>query len=126
MGGAEIAWLKPFLGELSLVVRKPVFGVSDQVDTNLAAQPQKMAGGLKFRIQKVEGYYYPCSENKGADQLRGYHEADVRLCFRIYQNPVFHDAAQSGQTVLCPLARHIYSPKSTGNTQEAVAPSQHD
>ena len=32
----------------------------------------------------------------------------------------------SGQTVLCPLARHIYSLKSTGNTQEAVAPSQHD
>ena len=32
----------------------------------------------------------------------------------------------SGQTVLCPWARHIYSPKSTGNTQEAVAPSQYD
>ena len=28
-------------------------------------------------------------------------------------------------TVLCPWARHIF-PKSTGNTQEAVAPSQHD
>ena len=26
--------------------------------------------------------YYPCSENKGADQLRGYREADLRLCFR--------------------------------------------
>ena len=26
--------------------------------------------------------YYPCSENKGADQLRGYLEADLRLCFR--------------------------------------------
>ena len=26
--------------------------------------------------------YYPCSENKDADQLRGYHEADLRLCFR--------------------------------------------
>ena len=25
--------------------------------------------------------YYPCSENKGADQLCGYHEADLRLCF---------------------------------------------
>ena len=25
--------------------------------------------------------YYPCSENKGADQLRGYREADLRLCF---------------------------------------------
>ena len=27
--------------------------------------------------------YYPCNENKGADQLRGYREADLRLCFRI-------------------------------------------
>ena len=26
--------------------------------------------------------YYPSSENKGADQLRGYREADLRLCFR--------------------------------------------
>ena len=31
-----------------------------------------------------------------------------------------------GRTVLCPWARYIYSPKSIGNTQEAVAPSQHD
>ena len=33
--------------------------------------------------------YYLCSENKGADQLRGYHEADLRLCFRICKKPVF-------------------------------------
>ena len=33
--------------------------------------------------------YYPCSENIGADQLRGYREADLRLCFRICQKPVF-------------------------------------
>ena len=33
--------------------------------------------------------YYPSSENKGADQLRGYREADLRLCFRICKNPVF-------------------------------------
>ena len=33
--------------------------------------------------------YYPCSENKGADQLRGYREADLRLCFRICKKPVF-------------------------------------
>ena len=29
-----------------------------------------------------------CSENKGADQLRGYREADLRLCFRIYMQIV--------------------------------------
>ena len=33
--------------------------------------------------------YYPCSENKGADQLRGYREADLRLCFRIYKKSGF-------------------------------------
>ena len=33
--------------------------------------------------------YYPCSENKGADQLRGYREADLHLCFRLGKNPVF-------------------------------------
>ena len=26
---------------------------------------------------------YLCSEKKGADQLRGYREADLRFCFRI-------------------------------------------
>ena len=48
-----------------------------------------MARSLKFCIKVVEGLYYLCSENKGADQLRGYREADLRLCFRICQNPVF-------------------------------------
>ena len=37
----------------------------------------------------MEGLYYPCSENKGADQLRGYREADLRVCFRICKNPFF-------------------------------------
>ena len=27
--------------------------------------------------------YYPSSEIKGADKLRGYREADLRLCFRL-------------------------------------------
>ena len=37
----------------------------------------------------MEGLYYPCSENKDADQLRGYREADLRLCFCIFKKPVF-------------------------------------
>ena len=49
----------------------------------------KMARGLKFRIQVEEGLCYQCSENKGPDQLRGYREADLRLCFRICKKPVF-------------------------------------
>ena len=67
---------------MSLVVRNPVFGVSD---TNRAAQQQEMARGLKFRIKVVEASYYPYSENKGADQLRSY----LRLCFRICKNAGF-------------------------------------
>ena len=33
--------------------------------------------------------YYPSSENKDADQLRGYREADLRLCFRLCRLLVF-------------------------------------
>ena len=40
--------------------------------------------------------YYLCSENKGADQLHGYREADLRLCFRICKKPVF---SRRGSTV---------------------------
>ena len=48
-----------------------------------------MTQGLKFRIQKVEGLYFLCSENIGADQLRVYCKADLRLCLRISKNPFF-------------------------------------
>ena len=58
---------------MSPVMRKPVFGGSDQVRHQpRAAQALKTAGGD-----------YLCSENKGADQLRGYREGVLRLCFRI-------------------------------------------
>ena len=74
---------------MSRVVRKPTFWFPTWSDTNQAVQPQKMARGLKFRIKKVEKLYYLCSENKGADQLRGYRKADLRLCFRICKSLVF-------------------------------------
>ena len=48
-----------------------------------------MARGLKFGILEVEGLYYPCSENKGADQLCGYRTADLRLCFSHMQKAGF-------------------------------------
>ena len=57
--------------------------------THWTGQSQKMTRGLKFRIWEVEGLYSLCSENKGADQLCGYREADLRLCFRICKKPVF-------------------------------------
>ena len=70
-------------------MRKPVFGVSTRSDTNRAVQSHKMATGLKFRIKELEGLYYLCSESKGADQLRGYREVDLLICFRICRKPVF-------------------------------------
>ena len=70
-------------------MRKPKFWFLTRSDTNQAVQPQIMARGLKFRIKEEEGLYYPCSENKGADQFRGYRKADLRLCFRICKKPVF-------------------------------------
>ena len=79
---------------MSCVMRKPTFWFQTWSDTNQAVQLQKMARGLKFRIYKEGGLYYLCSENKGADQLRGYREADLRLCFRICKRWFSHDAAQ--------------------------------
>ena len=58
-------------------------------DTNRPVQAQKRARSLKFRIKVEEELYYPSSENKGADQLRGYREADLRLCFRLCKLLVF-------------------------------------
>ena len=66
-------------------MRKPTMWILTRSDTNQAVQPLKMARSMKFCIKEVEGLYYPSSENKGADQLRGYREADLRLCFRIMQ-----------------------------------------
>ena len=49
---------------MSLVVRKPVFGVSDQVRHKLAVQQQKMPRGFKFRLKIVEGLYYLLAKTK--------------------------------------------------------------
>ena len=42
-----------------------------------------------LKVKNEEGLYYPCSINKGADQLRSYCEADLRLCFRLCRLLVF-------------------------------------
>ena len=86
---------------MSRLVGKPTMWFPSRSDTNRPVQSQKMARSLKFWIYKVEELYYPCSEielyyprtivlannctseNKGADQLRSYCEADLRLCFRL-------------------------------------------
>ena len=61
--------------------------------------------------------YYPCSENKGADQLRGYREADLRLCFRIGKNPVFSRCGSCMTAIKCfSFSIERASPHSGGKT----------
>ena len=45
-------------------------GFPARSDKNQGVHPQKMARGLKFWIQEVEGLYYLCSENKGIDEKK--------------------------------------------------------
>ena len=68
---------------------KPTIWFPNKSDTNRSVQAQKRARSLKFRIKVEEELYYLISENKGADQLRRYCEADLRLCFRLGRLLVF-------------------------------------
>ena len=68
---------------------KPTMWFPNRSDTNQPVQLQKQARSLKFWSYVEEELYYPSSENKGADQLRGYREADLRLCFRLCRLLVF-------------------------------------
>ena len=94
-------------------MRKPVFGVFDQVRHKPVLQPQKMVTeklfngklrikstnqqkmfrGLKFQVLKVERLYYPGRENRGTDQLDGYYAADLCHCFHNYKSRFSHDTA---------------------------------
>ena len=64
-------------------------GFPNRSDSNWTVQPQKMAGALKVLIYEVEGLYYLCSENKGADPLGGNPTADLHLCFHLCKKQVF-------------------------------------
>ena len=56
-------------------------------DTNRPVQSQKRARSLKFWSEVEKEFYYPSSENKGADQLRGYFVFAYADCW------VSHEAA---------------------------------
>ena len=68
---------------LSHLVGKPTMWFPNRSDTNPPVHLQKQARSLKLWSKVEEELYYPSSENKGADQLRGYREADLRLCVRL-------------------------------------------
>ena len=71
-------------------MRKPTMWFPNRSYTNQAVQAQAMAKRLEILdLEEVEELYYPCSKNKGADQLLGYHKADLRLCIRICKMLVF-------------------------------------
>ena len=56
-------------------MRKPVFGVADQV-------PHK-PGFIATDGLEILDVANKCSENKDADRVHSHHAADLRLCFRI-------------------------------------------
>ena len=56
-----------------------------------------MVRSLKICIYQVEGLYYLCSKNRGADQLHGYGTADLLLCFAYAKSRFSHDAANMGK-----------------------------
>ena len=70
---------------MSLVKRKQVFGVSDQIPHKPGCTATK--GGYRLAFSDLESRdIVLCSKNKGADQLRGDREADLRLLFSHMQN----------------------------------------
>ena len=68
---------------------KPTMWFPNRSDTNRPVQVQEQTRSLKFWNQVEKELYYPTSGNKGADQLRGSREADLRLCFRLCRLLVF-------------------------------------
>ena len=96
-------------------MKKPAFWFPTRSDTNQAVQLQKRAG-LKFRISKVEGLYYLCSENKGADQLRVTAKLIGVFVFAYVKCWFSHDAANLAlfaileiQNSVCIFLRHLFT-----------------
>ena len=62
------------------------------------SQPQMMASSFNLQGKEVEGLFFLCSENKGADQLYGngtgdHRTADLRLFFACAKSRYSHDVA---------------------------------
>ena len=78
-----------FQYELSPNARKPVFGTSDQVRHKPGCTVTE--DGYRLEILDLESRGTVLSEwrKQGADQLRSYCEADLRLCFRLCRLLVF-------------------------------------
>ena len=88
---------------MSLVVRKQVFGVSDQVRLKPGCSTTEDGQGLEISDLRSRGIYYPSSENKGADQPCGYRQAGLHLRFHICKNPVFSWRGSYVHSTTCQL-----------------------
>ena len=64
-------------------------GFLTRSDTNRAVQLQKIVRDTKFGFRKKRDFTILVAKTKGADQLRSYCTADLRLCFRICKKWVF-------------------------------------
>ena len=69
-------------------MRKPVFGVSDQVIIKPGLTTTDDGERLEISGLGSRGIVL-CSINKGADQLRSYHAADLCLCVCICKKQAF-------------------------------------
>ena len=92
---------------MSRLVGKPTMWFPNRSDTSRPVHLQKLARNLKFWSEVEEELYYPSSENKGADQLRGYREADLRLCFRLCRLLVF---SRGGSNAVKYIENYIFAP----------------
>ena len=71
-------------------MRKPVFGVSDQVRHKPGCTATEDGRGLEILALGSRGIVIIyVGENKGAVQLCSYRGVDLRLCFRICKKQVF-------------------------------------
>ena len=97
-------------------MRKPTICVPTRSDPNRAVQSQKMVRGLIFWIKKVEELYYPCSENKGADQISFAVTAKLVCAFVFaYANCRFSHAAAKIKQVCVSLRYSTASSQSVRN-----------
>ena len=69
-------------------------------DTNWPVQSLKQARSLKFWIYLEEGLYRPCSENNGADELRGYTDCVYTMFPAASAAPFARNVACRGVSVL--------------------------
>ena len=76
--------------------------------------------------------FYPSSENKGADQLRGYREADLRLCFAYAKSRFSHNEAHYENLSPCVnkkwsvLLKRLAGPESVNSTRiDVLYSSEH-